>query len=812
MISGVPDGATLSSGTDALTANEDGTYTVTADQLDGLTVTPPLDSNEDFTLGVTATSTDGTVTTADVAVDVTAVGDAVDLETSAASGAEDTAIALDIAASMPDGTGETIDSIVISGVPDGATLSSGTDALTANEDGTYTVTADQLDGLTVTPPLDSNEDFTLGVTATSTDGTVTTADVAVDVTAVGDAVDLETSAASGAEDTAIALDIAASMPDGTGETIDSIVISGVPDGATLSSGTDALTANEDGTYTVTADQLDGLTVTPPLDSNEDFTLGVTATSTDGTVTTADVAVDVTAVGDAVDLETSAASGAEDTAIALDIAASMPDGTGETIDSIVISGVPDGATLSSGTDALTANEDGTYTVTADQLDGLTVTPPLDSNEDFTLGVTATSTDGTVTTADVAVDVTAVGDAVDLETSAASGAEDTAIALDIAASMPDGTGETIDSIVISGVPDGATLSSGTDALTANEDGTYTVTADQLDGLTVTPPLDSNEDFTLGVTATSTDGTVTTADVAVDVTAVGDAVDLETSAASGAEDTAIALDIAASMPDGTGETIDSIVISGVPDGATLSSGTDALTANEDGTYTVTADQLDGLTVTPPLDSNEDFTLGVTATSTDGTVTTADVAVDVTAVGDAVDLETSAASGAEDTAIALDIAASMPDGTGETIDSIVISGVPDGATLSSGTDALTANEDGTYTVTADQLDGLTVTPPLDSNEDFTLGVTATSTDGTVTTADVAVDVTAVGDAVDLETSAASGAEDTAIALDIAASMPDGTGETIDSIVISGVPDGATLSSGTDALTANEDGTYTVTRTSWMA
>ena len=370
-------------------------------------------------------------------------------------------------------------------------------------------------------------------------------------------------------------DLLANATDADGDTLS-------VENLTVTGGT--LTDNGDGTWTFAPDtDWNG-----QLDLSYDVSDGTNVVSATGSIT-------VDAVGDAVDLETSAASGAEDTAIALDIAASMPDGTGETIDSIVISGVPDGATLSSGTDALTANEDGTYTVTADQLDGLTVTPPLDSNEDFTLGVTATSTDGTVTTADVAVDVTAVGDAVDLETSAASGAEDTAIALDIAASMPDGTGETIDSIVISGVPDGATLSSGTDALTANEDGTYTVTADQLDGLTVTPPLDSNEDFTLGVTATSTDGTVTTADVAVDVTAVGDAVDLETSAASGAEDTAIALDIAASMPDGTGETIDSIVISGVPDGATLSSGTDALTANEDGTYTVTADQLDGLTVTP-------------------------------------------------------------------------------------------------------------------------------------------------------------------------------------------------------------------------
>ena len=50
------------------------------------------------------------------------------------------------------------------------------------------------------------------------------------------------------------------------------------------------------------------------------------------------------------------------------------------------------------------------------------------------------------------------------------------------------------------------------------------------------------------------------------------------------------------------------------------------------------------------------------------------------------------------------MPDGTGrDDSSSIVISGVPDGATLSAGTD----NGDGTYTVTADQLEGLTITPP---------------------------------------------------------------------------------------------------------
>ena len=55
-----------------------------------------------------------------------------------------------------------------------------------------------------------------------------------------------------------------------------------------------------------------------------------------------------------------------------------------------------------------------------------------------------------------------------------------------------------------------------------------------------------------------------------------------------------------------------------------------------------------------------------------------------------------------------------------ITISGVPDGATLSAGTD----NGDGSWTLTSAQLTGLTVTPPADSDADFTLTVTAAATE----------------------------------------------------------------------------------------
>ena len=72
----------------------------------------------------------------------------------------------------------------------------------------------------------------------------------------------------------------------------------------------------------------------------------------------------------------------------------------------------------------------------------------------------------------------------------------------------------------------------------------------------------------------------------------------------------------------------------------------------------------------------------------------VDVIGDADLPTLEVSNASGSEDSAIALDIDAGLTDSS-ETL-TVTISGVPDGATLSAGTD----NGDGTWTLLADSLD----------------------------------------------------------------------------------------------------------------
>jgi hypothetical protein len=278
------------------------------------------------------------------------------------------------------------------------------------------------------------------------------------------------------------------------------------------------------------------------------------------------------------------------------------------------------------------------------------------------------------------------------------------------------------------------------TLNPDGSVTLTPEQLVGLTITPPPDSTEDFTLIVTATSTDDTDTASTTAfLPVTVAGeDTLTLAVEPASGDEDTAIALDISTALSDGS--EVLTVTISAIPDGAALSAGT----LNQDGSVTLTPDQLDGLTILPPADSDVDFALVITAIPADGgDVATASLEVSVAAVADAPSLSVEPASGGqetphhdddghdddghdddEDSAISLQIAAALTDTDGSESLSVTISGIPAGAILSAGI----LNLDGSVTLTPEQLVGLTILPPEDNTEDFTLIVTATSVDGSDT------------------------------------------------------------------------------------
>lgn len=188
---------------------------------------------------------------------------------------------------------------------------------------------------------------------------------------------------------------------------------------------------------------------------------------------------------------------------------------------------------------------------------------------------------------------------------------------------------------------------------------------------------------------------------------------------------------------------------------------------------------------------TFTYTMKDTAGATSTATVTVNIAAVADAPTLTVAPATGNEDTAISLSIAPALTDTDGsEHISSVLVSGIPVGATLSDGTHAFTA----TGSITSVDINGWTlaslkVTPPSNSDVDFTLTVVATSQEGASgptasTTKTLLVTVNPVADAPTLTVAPATGNEDTAINLSIATALTDTDGsEHISSLRVAGIP-----------------------------
>jgi outer membrane lipoprotein-sorting protein len=742
-----------------------------------VTYTPNAHWSGTETLTYTVAS-GGVTETGTLTITVTPVADAPTLTVNAAAGNEDTAIALSVATALVDADGSEALSLAVSSIPIGATLSDGTNTFTATAGNTTaTVSGWNLAALTVLPPPHSDVDFTLvvGATATETVGgstATTTANLAVTVNAVADAPTLTVNPAAGDEDTVIALPVATALVDADGSETLAVAISSIPVGATLSDGANSFTATAGNTTaTVSGWNLAALTVLPPLHSDTDFTLTFTATSTEAAnlataTVSADLAVTVDDVADAPTLTVIAASGDEDTAIALSVATALVDTDGSETLSLSVASIPIGAVLADGANSFTASLGNTTAVISGwNLAQLRVTPPLHGDAGFTLvvGATATETVGgstATTTANLAVTVNAVADAPTLTVNPAAGDEDTAIALPVATALVDADGSETLAVAISSIPVGATLSDGANSFTATAGNTTaTVSGWNLAALTVLPPLHSDVDFTLTVTSTATEGAngavaTTTSSLAVTVNAVADAPTLTVNPAAGDEDTVIALPVATALVDADGSETLAVTISSIPVGATLSDGAFSFTASAGNqAVNVTGWNLAALTVTPPLHSDADFTLSVTATSTEAAnlataTTSANLAVTVNAVADAPTLTVSAAAGDEDTAIALSVATALVDTDGSETLSISLSAIPVGATLSDGAFSFTASAGNqAVNVTGWNLAALTITPPPDADTDFTLTVSATATEGAnanaaTTVAALAVDVLPVNDA----------------------------------------------------------------------
>ena len=307
-------------------------------------------------------------------------------------------------------------------------------------------------------------------------------------------------------------------------------------------------------------------------------------------------------------------------------------------------------------------------------------------------------------------------VDLDVFDTMGHEDTAIALDIDV----GTSDDVINITVSDVPDGAMLSAGTD----NGDGTWTLEANDLDGLTVTPPANSNIDFALNVSVTVTNGDETstsTGIIDVDVKGVADEVDAIAQDDTGSEDNWIQLHLDSGVSvDTDGSEAITITISDVPEGARLNPGAD----NGDGTWSVSAEELPEVCILPAHDfSGEiDMTLNVTTTEDDGDTTTVSEALTVTVIDD--DPVVTEPPVTEPPATAKALIIGIPENIMDAAiegTEVVISGVPDGAAFSAGTD----NGDGTWTIQPDDLQDLILSVPDGESVGVSLDISVIDSDG---------------------------------------------------------------------------------------
>ncbi|MFT5523075.1 MAG: hypothetical protein ACI9HK_001019, partial [Pirellulaceae bacterium] len=251
--------------------------------------------------------------------------------------------------------------------------------------------------------------------------------------------------------------------------------------------------------------------------------------------------------------------------------------------------------------------------------------------------------------------------------------------------------------------------------NNDGTFTYT----------PAADFSGSDSFQYTVEDDDGNEQSAVFDVTITPDADSPILTAADAKGPQDSPIPLDIDFALQDTDGSETGELIVTG-PTGISFNNGTEVAP----GTWEFTADDLAGLTVTPPTGFTGEFQLWLAGKSTEtdnGDVATesADITVcvqenlDDTADEPNLDVE-SKITGDQDTAIPLNITASLNDTDGSETLSLLVTGVPEGATLSAGTLDVSA---GGYWLTSDQLDGLTITPPAGFSGEFDMWARAFST-----------------------------------------------------------------------------------------
>jgi large repetitive protein len=201
----------------------------------------------------------------------------------------------------------------------------------------------------------------------------------------------------------------------------------------------------------------------------------------------------------------------------------------------------------------------------------------------------------------------------------------------------------------------------------------------------------------------GGTATATVLVNVAAMNDGPVAVNDALAASEDVAQTFSAAALIGNDSDADGDALVIASVDQGTHGN-----VTLNADGTVTYRAN----------ANYSGADSFSYTVSDAHGGTSTATVNVTVAAVADAPILSATNVEGSAGDAIGLNLSAALADTDGSESLALVVSGLPQGASLSAGVD----NGNGSWTLTSSQLAGLTITPPAGVFGVLQLTLTATA------------------------------------------------------------------------------------------
>jgi hypothetical protein len=415
-------------------------------------------------------------------------------------------------------------------------------------------------------------------------------------------------------------------------------------------------------------------------------------------------------------------------------------------SITVSGLPNDGTvfLADGT-AVTNGQH----LTVAQLTGLTFKPkPGLFGQSSTFSYTVTDTSGLSSTGSATLAIapdTAPPVTIDPTLTVAPNSGPTLIGIPSPSDPNYAASQLI--IHVTGLPSDGTvlLADGVTAVSAGQ----MLTVTQLIGLMFKPTpgvFSQSSAFTYSVTNPSGLSASGSEILAVGAPPLAPTVSWSSGSPGGTEGAVIAIgSLSAAVP--AGDTLQSLVISAIPVGAVLSDGTHSFTATAGSTsVNVAGWTLSGLKITPTNDSN--FTLTATATAKDGAGNTSNASASETVIvnplAPSVAWSTGSATGTVASAIALGTLSDTVNGLSgdsNSLQSLVVAGIPAGSTLADGTHSFTAMAGSTsVNVAGWNLSHLTVMAA--SAMTFTLTATATEQNaaGAISSASSSEAVTVAG------------------------------------------------------------------------